>query len=650
MKGAAEIVLKSCNFLLNPETSQVEQISEAKRGELKQQIKNYGEQSLRNICVAYKDISLAQYNAWKVIDEEGNYEIEKEEFVFVCIAAIKDSLREGVENAVKVCQRAGINVVMITGDNEDTAFSIAKDCGIVAQNDLKDNVTISGEAFYNSIGGIECITCSSKVELCNCPRTKEQADKREMTEDQMRKEKIGNMEEFKKITKNLRVIARSRPDDKYALILGLRKLQNVVAVTGDGTNDAKALSKSDVGFAMGKMGTDIAKDAADIIILDDDFSTIVSAVKWGRTIYDNIRKFIVFQLTVNVCSVILVLVCSCIANEVPIEAIQMLWLNLIMDSLGSLSLATETPHERVLKRKPYKKNTSIISETMWKHILMQSLFLFIICLLIYLYGYRFIPENEKYRRNEIDTIYACYGYYPGHELNSPLEEDYKILSGKEVDWPESYKLLQTATIEKCGDYMKHKNLIKAFSYYKNEFGNSSHMTLVFNLFVYWSLLNQINSRVIDENFNIFYKIQSNMFFLVILTVECVLQALLVSYGSFAFKTSWKGLDATQWLICLALALFTFPASAFFKLLKIESCIGGMLNLLGKLIDIIICKSCRKKENEHEDLDNSDARVSHMSKPPSKNLSNKSKHSFSVSEALGKRKDMNIKIASKRLDE
>ena len=136
----------------------------------------------------------------------------------------------------------------------------------------------------------------------------------------------------------------ARAIDKYALVLGLRELDNVVAVTGDGTNTS-ALSKADVGFAMGKTGTDVARDAADIIILDDNFNSIVHAIKWGRNIFDNIRKFLQFQLSVNFSAVLLVFVSSYIGSESPIFAIQMLWINLIMDSLGSLALSTEDPSD-----------------------------------------------------------------------------------------------------------------------------------------------------------------------------------------------------------------------------------------------------------------------------------------------------------------
>ena len=166
-------------------------------------------------------------------------------------------------------------------------------------------------------------------------------------------------------------MARSQPLHKYALVLGLKSLGNVVAVTGDGTNDAPALSKSDVGFAM-FAGTDIAKEASDIVIIDNNFSSIVTAIIYGRNIYDNIRKFLQFQLSVNFCACILVFACACIGNETPLTPIQMLWVNLIMDSLGSLALATEPPYEELLKREPTKRDESMINGRMWKHIIIQS--------------------------------------------------------------------------------------------------------------------------------------------------------------------------------------------------------------------------------------------------------------------------------------
>lgn len=168
---------------------------------------------------------------------------------------------------------------MVTGDNLKTAKAIAKECGILNEELLnRPDSIMEGQAFYERMGGIKCRTCNMKAP-CDCERKKV-------------KEGVVNLEEFRKVAKNLRVLARSRPEDKYLLVTGLREIGDVVAVTGDGTNDAPALKKADVGFAMGITGTDIAKHAADIIILDDNFASIVSACMWGRNIYDNIRRFL----------------------------------------------------------------------------------------------------------------------------------------------------------------------------------------------------------------------------------------------------------------------------------------------------------------------------------------------------------------------
>ena len=604
MKGAAEIILESCQKILNPDTGAIEVLSSQIRKEIEGQIKDYGKLALRNICIAFKDINATNFDSWNLTDNEGNYLQEKEGFVFVAIAAIRDILRPGVEEAVNICKNAGINVIMITGDNYDTACAIASDCNIVERAESYEGIAITGKDFYEAIGGITCTTCSLKVESCKCPRTEKEAETRGLKVKDVRNEKITDMNSFKAIVKNLKVIARSRPDDKYALIVGLKALDNIVSVTGDGTNDAKALSKSDVGFSMGIMGTDIAKDAADIIIMNDNFASIVSAIKWGRNIFDNIRKFIVFQLTVNVCSVVLVFVTSAIGNETPIEAIQMLWLNLIMDSLGSVSLATEPPHDRVFDRKPYPKNESIISTIMWKHILFQALLLFVVCLLLYLIGFKFIPEHEQYRIDQIKLIYSCYGVFPGHGETNPNEQDtLLLLAGSEIEWSKSIGKVPGGV---CGEYDANSNSLSALRSYKNEYGNSSHMTIIFNVFCLWSLFNQVNSRIIDENLNIFYRINKNTFFLVILLLEVSFQALLVQFGSAVFKTSYKGLTWQQWLICISISMMTYPVSVIIKLLPLNPVVEFFFKVaktISKGISFLFC-SCFKNEevaNENSGL-------------------------------------------------
>ena len=170
---------------------------------------------------------------------------------------------------------------MVTGDNKITAMAIARECGIINGNTGVDNDSVlEGPEFYERMGGLICNNCK-KACPCKC-------DKKDVDEG------VKNLQEFKSIWKSLRVLARSRPEDKYLLVTGLRQMGDVVAVTGDGTNDAPALKKADVGFAMGITGTAVAKHAADIILVDDNFASIVKACMWGRNVYDNIRKFLQF--------------------------------------------------------------------------------------------------------------------------------------------------------------------------------------------------------------------------------------------------------------------------------------------------------------------------------------------------------------------
>ena len=199
---------------------------------------------------------------------------------------------------------------------------------------------------------------------------------------------------MKTVRSKLKVLARSRPNDKYVMVSGLRQLGDIVAVTGDGTNDAPALRKADVGFAM-KTGTQVAHQASDIIIQDDNFASIVKACKWGRNVYDNIRRFLQFQLTVNVVALITSFIGSSIILYSPLAAIQLLWVNLIMDSLASLALATETPKDDLLHRPPYRKREYIISQKMVKHILGMSIFQSIILFVLLFVGPKFIPEDKE---------------------------------------------------------------------------------------------------------------------------------------------------------------------------------------------------------------------------------------------------------------
>ncbi|XP_004625088.1 plasma membrane calcium-transporting ATPase 2 isoform X4 [Octodon degus] len=337
-KGASEIVLKKCCKILNG-AGEPRVFRPRDRDEMvKKVIEPMACDGLRTICVAYRDFPNTPEPDW---DNENDI---LNDLTCICVVGIEDPVRPEVPEAIRKCQRAGITVRMVTGDNINTARAIAIKCGIIHPGE--DFLCLEGKEFNRRIR-------NEKGEI--------------------------EQERIDKIWPKLRVLARSSPTDKHTLVKGIidsthTEQRQVVAVTGDGTNDGPALKKADVGFAMGIAGTDVAKEASDIILTDDNFSSIVKAVMWGRNVYDSISKFLQFQLTVNVVAVIVAFTGACITQDSPLKAVQMLWVNLIMDTFASLALATEPPTETLLLRKPYGRNKPLISRTMMKNILGHAVY------------------------------------------------------------------------------------------------------------------------------------------------------------------------------------------------------------------------------------------------------------------------------------
>ncbi|KAM9772245.1 plasma membrane calcium-transporting ATPase 1 isoform 1-T3 [Syngnathus typhle] len=338
-KGASEILLKKCYKMLTASGESKVFRPRDRDDMVKKVIEPMASEGLRTICLAYRDFA--------VKDGEPDWDNETDilsGLTCICVVGIEDPVRPEVPDAIRKCQRAGITVRMVTGDNINTARAIASKCGILLPGD--DFICLEGKEFNRRIR-------NEKGEI--------------------------EQERIDKIWPKLRVLARSSPTDKHTLVKGIIdstviEQRQVVAVTGDGTNDGPALKKADVGFAMGIAGTDVAKEASDIILTDDNFSSIVKAVMWGRNVYDSISKFLQFQLTVNVVAVIVAFTGACITQDSPLKAVQMLWVNLIMDTLASLALATEPPTEALLLRKPYGRNKPLISRTMMKNILGQGVY------------------------------------------------------------------------------------------------------------------------------------------------------------------------------------------------------------------------------------------------------------------------------------
>ena len=588
MKGAPEVVFKSCTSYLKPNG---EGIVEFQKDDehfktLDDVTKDYSSLTLRNLAIAYKEISKEEFDdfmASKMNTDHLNYGIEQTGFTLIGIAAINDALRPGVPESVDLCRQARVNVIMITGDDLRIAEAIAKNAGIIKPNEKYHSMT--GKQFIEQIGGIVCKTCTMETEKCTCPKTLGQAKiKFPQHQDEifllskLKKERVHDMEAFEQIIKDLKVIARARAIDKYALVLGLRQLDNVVAVTGDGTNDASALSKADVGFAMGKTGTDVARDAADIIILDDNFNSIVHAIKWGRNIFDNIRKFLQFQLSVNFSAVLLVFISSCIGSESPITAIQMLWINLIMDSLGSLALSTEDPSNELLYREPHSKREYIINNTMWKMIAVQSLVQFSLVLYLYLYGSSFIVEDNLERLNMIRQLENCFGDFPAEVSEFKHHKVYYyIMDGKKSSWDAMKHIRRNLDPKVCFFFDRTRfekdqinNLYEAYKWYTSNYGNTVHMTMIFNTFVFYSLFNQINSRIINNNLNILHRIMDNWMFIAVTSAEMLIQFLIVQYGGLIFKCNKEGLTVSQWEWCILLAATTFLVNFCLKFIRLEA--------------------------------------------------------------------------------
>ena len=283
IKGASELITKCCSYYINAEGKQCN-FDDSQRTIVDATIKSYAQKALRTIALAYRDLEPGQYGAKHDEPRDADVkDVEKSGLTLICILGIYDVIRSEVPGAVATCQRAGVTVRMVTGDNIITAQAIAQLCNIISEAEIGDpQVCMEGPEFYAAMGGLICLEC--KLECpndCKCETNK-------------RRERIKNFSAFKLLMPKMKVMARSRPEDKYLLVTGLMNMGHVVAVTGDGTNDAPALSKADVGFGMGITGTAVCKAAADIIIMDDSFNSVVKACSWGRNVFDNIKRFLQF--------------------------------------------------------------------------------------------------------------------------------------------------------------------------------------------------------------------------------------------------------------------------------------------------------------------------------------------------------------------
>ncbi len=343
VKGSPEIILEMCN------------LTKQAFDEINEEIAKYQKQACRVLAFSHKEIKCGE------VDCKNEHEKFESDMIFDGFVAISDPLRADVYEAVEKCRKAGVSLKILTGDNILTAKAIADELKILDEN----HIALEAKDI-------------------------------EHLDDQ----------ELNAILDKICVIARSTPSIKKRIVKMLKKQGNVVAVTGDGINDAPALKSADVGIAMGISGTEVSKEASDIVLLDDSFSTIAKAIEWGRGIYENFKRFISFQLTVNIASVIVVFASILMGFKAPFTALQLLWVNIIMDGPPALSLGLEPNHDDLMNQPPVKRNESILSKSLLTKIVITAVYVSIVFLLQY--NFNFLESTDEQMTTVLFTLFAFF--------------------------------------------------------------------------------------------------------------------------------------------------------------------------------------------------------------------------------------------------
>lgn len=441
LKGAPEMVLSRCTRVLTPNGPAA--LGQAERQAIITELTATQGRAMRTIGLAYKDVPAPGPEV----------EPHAEELVWLGFFGIADPIRPEVPPAVAACHRAGIDVKIVTGDTPDTAREIGRQVGLLTGTE-GPGAEMTGPAF---------------AALSD--------------------------EDAAVATKDLKVLSRARPLDKLRLVRLLTARGEVVAVTGDGTNDAPALNYAAVGLAMGKAGTAVAKEAADVVLLDDSFGSVVTAVRWGRGLYENIQRFILFQLTINVVALGVALLGPFLGVDFPLTVMQMLWVNLIMDTFAALALATEPPTEAVLGRPPRHPEAFIVTGPMARLIFgVGGVFLVTMLAMLFL-----LPELRSGVEAEVASVREH-----GGTLSAELEARFR-------------------------------------TYQKS-------LTVFFSVFVLLQFWNLFNARTLGTGRSAFVGFFRNPAFVLIAAVILVGQILLVQFGGEVFRT--VPLSAMEWAVLL----------------------------------------------------------------------------------------------------
>ncbi|XP_034685723.1 putative calcium-transporting ATPase 13, plasma membrane-type [Vitis riparia] len=380
-KGATEMILAMCSSYYDASGS-TKDMDDGERMTFEQIIQGMAASSLRCIAFAHKQIPEEEHEI-----REATQKLKEDGLTLIGLVGIKDPCRPGVRKAVEDCQYAGVNVKMITGDNVFTARAIATECGILRPDQgINNEAVVEGEVF------------------------------RKYTPEE-------RMEKVDKI----RVVARSSPFDKLLMVQCLKQKGHVVAVTGDGTNDAPALKEAHIGLSMGIHGTEVAKESSDIIILDDNFTSVATVLRWGRSVYDSIQKLVQLQLTMNVAALVINVVAAVSAREVPFTVLKLLWVNLILDTLCALTFATGQPTKDLMEEPPVRRTQPLITNIMWRNILGQALYQIAVVLTLQFSGESIFDVNEKVKDTLIlNTSVLCQVF---NQVNARKLEKKNVFEG-----------------------------------------------------------------------------------------------------------------------------------------------------------------------------------------------------------------------------
>ncbi|MBY0527416.1 MAG: cation-translocating P-type ATPase [Gemmataceae bacterium] len=441
VKGAPEWVLEQCSHYQKADGTTAELTPELREA-TQTRLREAAAQAMRTLAFGYTFLPPETPD-----HQDGLHECRdsiERGLVYAGFVAIRDPLREDVKEAVADCRRAGIEVKMITGDNIETARAIATEIGLI---DRPEALVITS-AEFNALDDADL-----KAKL-----------------------------------PHLRVLARARPLDKFRMVKALQELNEVVAVTGDGTNDAPALKKADVGLAMGRAGTEVAKEASKIVLLDDAFSTIVKAVHWGRSLYENIQRFIQFQLTINVSALVIAFLGPFFGVKPPFTILQLLWINVIMDTFAAIALCSEPPRPGLMRLPPKKRDENILTRAMLGNIFTTAVF-FIIVMIVLLVGME--------RRGDVP------GWFAG---SSAASTEFPELTVRQV-------------------------------------------AIFFTVYVMFQVWNEINCRSLVPDTSGFAGLFRNPVFLTILGITVLGQVVIITFGGEVFKV--EPLSIVDWLVITA---------------------------------------------------------------------------------------------------